>query len=65
MCACIYIHTLTLEREKTRQKAREHLGSEKEGTRVRVCVRLDVRVMGRVYVCLLHKSCLIHFDLLL
>jgi len=37
--------------------------NEREGTRVKACARLDVRVMGRVYVRVLHKSCLIHFDL--
>ena len=31
---------------------------------MRACVRLDARVMGRVCVRVLHKLCLIHFDLL-
>jgi len=36
----------------------------REGAHVRACVRLDVRVMGRVCVRVLHELCLIHFDLL-
>jgi len=48
------------------RKRDSHILSEREGTRVRTCVRLDVRVlvMGRVCVHVLHKSCLTHFDLL-
>ena len=55
MCACVYIYTHSpmyvsdRKRESVRKRG-SHVVSEREGTRVRACVHLNVRVMGRVCV---------------
>jgi len=47
---CAHTHICTWVTECSVRKRGSHIVSEREGTRVRACVRLDVRVMGRVCV---------------
>ena len=67
MCAFVYRYTHShctwvTEREEKHQKARESHIERERGYTCEGCERLDMRVMGRVCVRVLHKSCLIHFD---